>query len=1032
MVRITLRAVGKANGVLVRAPESMDGTRALLQKPPFSVPNADIDTTRFFLNNGEVFDFSWDLLEDGDVVDYGNPADDEPASTPRLVGKNSIASQKSSRALAAIVPEKQNESSSEDSLDEVDPVVSGTDGKPVRLIFVVGYEGVGRRSLIGTYRNDEDSTDVLQAPRNGHPLKSDVFQVDGVNVQLVAPHISHSISPDEIENLDSAHGVIVMYDLCKRALFTRVVSWWGTGSSKIPSVMVGNKLDDSHARQIVTKEGDKSASRFNMSNFEVSVRSGEGVENCLSYLLGKIDGRKKLGVRGKTLSFTEKMKGKLKRLTSDKKIEKDKTVAQASPSLEPSPTSPTEDSSSSPSTSSSSKSKIVESSDPPPPPPRPVTVAPDAPKRIKVERSRSSSGAGRNSTSSTLTGSRRRKKTRVIPTIDKRMSSKGTPRNPEEVREVISPRAVGIPYPKEETVERRTNLHVLSDYVVSTPGLPRKSLGSMDPFTAAQLSASKIDLSRFDRVTFYDMLKKSSVKDGLIDLFDQLPVPRYSIRYTNPHRGQYVLSTKLNPFTLSKNDLKNWSQIREQLAGSYSIGLSPEQYVVRGDLAPVVTETLFTAGVDTVFPTFIDHFLWMHESFISSYTLLRLLCIYYLAPPVRGEDSSSLQEQIVDVVCRWMTRLYDRLKLDEAWKGVFQDFRMHLKKASARKEEPHHRLNLDKLIAVWRALKMEYTEMMEEIQPAPLDVSDDEKPSSRSLSVASLRIKLSPATTLENFPPHALADQLTCLSTAIISRIPVFYYRQWADKRAETRYKCSRICFMVDIFEDLQWWVATSILMHVGTFKQRVAIVEYWCEVLERLHKNLDFHTAAAIRLGLGSHPVSLLKTVMSSMSKSARKKIADFDSVVDVHANHQSYNQHIARLVADATEDTPVIPIQTVLLHQLVKSGDLRTHHSSTNTINWDKVICTGSLLEFAFKSRVHRHKIRGDDQLQRFILSQYRGILHTELYATTILRDEKTGKNTHTPRSGVKKGESRKISSRKSKTPRRGLSASSPPPRK
>lgn len=54
----------------------MQDLRALLELPPFNVPRDALPTVRFYVNSGEIYDFTYvDLIGDGDIIDYATPPD---------------------------------------------------------------------------------------------------------------------------------------------------------------------------------------------------------------------------------------------------------------------------------------------------------------------------------------------------------------------------------------------------------------------------------------------------------------------------------------------------------------------------------------------------------------------------------------------------------------------------------------------------------------------------------------------------------------------------------------------------------------------------------------------------------------------------------------------------------------------------------------------------------------------------------------------------------------------------------------------
>lgn len=69
--------------LLTSCPQDL---REFLRQPPFNLTSADLALTRFFVNAGEIYDFTYeDLVQSGDCMDYGVPKDPVSLVTPRLV-----------------------------------------------------------------------------------------------------------------------------------------------------------------------------------------------------------------------------------------------------------------------------------------------------------------------------------------------------------------------------------------------------------------------------------------------------------------------------------------------------------------------------------------------------------------------------------------------------------------------------------------------------------------------------------------------------------------------------------------------------------------------------------------------------------------------------------------------------------------------------------------------------------------------------------------------------------------------------------
>jgi len=91
-----------------------------------------------------------------------------------------------------------------------------------------------------------------------------------------------------------AHGCIIMFDLTNRATFLNVVKWKRDFDSKcvladgstVPCLLLGNKSDLTHLRQVTHDEVEKMTQEFNFTSWtEISVKDNLMVEDSMRYLL---------------------------------------------------------------------------------------------------------------------------------------------------------------------------------------------------------------------------------------------------------------------------------------------------------------------------------------------------------------------------------------------------------------------------------------------------------------------------------------------------------------------------------------------------------------------------------------------------------------------------------------------------------------------------------------------------------------------------------------------------------------------------
>ena len=84
-----------------------------------------------------------------------------------------------------------------------------------------------------------------------------------------------------------AHGIMLVYDITDKTTFEQISSTWleavrtnmtNTGEM----ILIGNKVDMEHLRQVSTEDGTKFAQQNNMPFFECSAKSGFRVESAFT------------------------------------------------------------------------------------------------------------------------------------------------------------------------------------------------------------------------------------------------------------------------------------------------------------------------------------------------------------------------------------------------------------------------------------------------------------------------------------------------------------------------------------------------------------------------------------------------------------------------------------------------------------------------------------------------------------------------------------------------------------------------------
>jgi len=157
-----------------------------------------------------------------------------------------------------------------------------------KLVFVGDVE-TGKTSVINRYVHGE--FDANYQTTIGIDFLSKVIRQESRTVRLqlwdtAGQERFRSLIPSYIRD---ASGVMVVYDVTKRASFTNTSQWithvreqQGEAGTL---VLVGNKIDLASDRQVSTEEGQKLAEEQKLLFFEVSAKTGENIEQLFQNLV---------------------------------------------------------------------------------------------------------------------------------------------------------------------------------------------------------------------------------------------------------------------------------------------------------------------------------------------------------------------------------------------------------------------------------------------------------------------------------------------------------------------------------------------------------------------------------------------------------------------------------------------------------------------------------------------------------------------------------------------------------------------------
>ena len=155
-------------------------------------------------------------------------------------------------------------------------------------IIVIGDSSVGKTNFI--FRFVEGKFNPAYVTTVGFDYKSKIIKLPKskkrVKVQIWDTAGQERYNAINKNLFQKVQGVIIMYDITNRSSFDNISKWLHLLSQSVSNrikMLVGNKLDLSEEKRIVTEEeGKQAADDSNMLFYEASGESGENVDKVFT------------------------------------------------------------------------------------------------------------------------------------------------------------------------------------------------------------------------------------------------------------------------------------------------------------------------------------------------------------------------------------------------------------------------------------------------------------------------------------------------------------------------------------------------------------------------------------------------------------------------------------------------------------------------------------------------------------------------------------------------------------------------------
>lgn len=164
----------------------------------------------------------------------------------------------------------------------------------IHNIIIVGLDQVGKSSLVEMFFNGNFKTEYI--PTLGVSFVEKEFQITK-QMKLIF-HIYDMGGLKCFAKIrkpfyHNAEAVIIMFDFSKIDTLNEIYEWIEeahqfTDAEKIPYILVGNKVDLIENRTEISNKANQIAQQYNLTYFETSALTGEGLDELFMHLTSKL------------------------------------------------------------------------------------------------------------------------------------------------------------------------------------------------------------------------------------------------------------------------------------------------------------------------------------------------------------------------------------------------------------------------------------------------------------------------------------------------------------------------------------------------------------------------------------------------------------------------------------------------------------------------------------------------------------------------------------------------------------------------
>ncbi|KAG5277254.1 hypothetical protein AALO_G00115440 [Alosa alosa] len=159
-------------------------------------------------------------------------------------------------------------------------------------LLLLGDSGVGKTCLLCRFTDNEFHPSHISTI--GVDFKMKTLMIDGIKVRI---QIWDTAGQERYQTITKqyyrrAQGIFLVYDITSERSFQHIMKWASDvdeyAPDKVQKILIGNKSDEEHKRQVATEQGTKLAKAYGMDFYETSAFTNHNIKESFTRLAEQV------------------------------------------------------------------------------------------------------------------------------------------------------------------------------------------------------------------------------------------------------------------------------------------------------------------------------------------------------------------------------------------------------------------------------------------------------------------------------------------------------------------------------------------------------------------------------------------------------------------------------------------------------------------------------------------------------------------------------------------------------------------------